>query len=637
MSRLIKKLTFALTVIVLFYAAVEGILFLAGVTPLNDRTDPYLGFAGYAPLFVEATTTDGEHVFRTADTKIDWFNRQAFPARKETDVTRVFCLGGSTTYGRPYDDTTSFCGWLREFLTAADPSRQWQVVNGGGISYASYRIVRLMEELVQHEPDLFIIYTGHNEFLEQRTYGRLLRTPDFMRDMGSLASHLRLYSLLSDILYPTPDVLSTEIDALLDNSIGPEDYHRDDAMRDAVLEHFRISLERMAHIGRESGAELIFVTPASNIRDFSPFKAQPSAGVDAGSLRQVDRLKESITEHLDNQEYEQAAALADQALAIDPRDAELLFLNGRVLLALGEFEEARRALIAARDEDVAPLRALSPMARTVAEVASTNSIGLVDFAGMMEKVSSEGIPGDEQFLDHVHPSIETHRMLGLAILDQMVEMNVASPASTWNDAAVSNITERVSGSVDEAARAWALATVARVLSWAGKQSEALRLAKRATEMTGDHHTLYQMLTVLVRNKRYEEALDYAQQAARLMPDIAYVRKMNGIILSDNGRSAEALQELEIAAQLDPTMTDIHYHLGVVLSDLGQVDRAERAYRTAIELEPGNADALNNLGILFALRGDYAEATDWFERAVDVDPGHQDAAQNLERARAVVGP
>ena len=636
MGRYIKKFAFGLIAILLVYAPVEGILYLAGVTPLNDRTDPYVGFAGYAPLFVETTTPDGERVLRTADTKIDWFNDQQFPSQKAPGVKRVFCLGGSTTYGRPYDDTTSFCGWLRAFLSDADRSVRWEVINAGGISYASYRIVRLMEELVGYEPDLFIAYTGHNEFLERRTYGRLLRTPEFLRDVGSLASHLRLYSLLSDVIYPAEDVLDTEIDAALDRSIGPEDYHRDDVMRDAVLEHFRLSLEQLTRIGRASGAELIFVTPASNIRDFSPFKSEPSAGLDDATLGRIAQLKQSIAEHLDNHEYEQAAGLADRALAADPRDAELLFLDGRALLGLGMNGEARRALVAARDEDVAPLRALSPMARGMADVASESSSGLVDFVGMIEEASSEGIPGDEHFLDHVHPSIEAHRMLALAILDEMVEMGVVTPAPTWDDTVISKITERVEGQVDETANARALANVARVLSWAGKQEEALRLAARATEITREPHTLNQILVVLVRNKRYEEALQYAAEAARLMPDIASVRKMNGVVLSENGRSAEALSELEIAARLDPTMTDIHYHLGVVLSDLGELDRAERAYRKAIELEPANADALNNLGILLALRGDYPGAIGWFERAVEVDPGHEDAARNLKRARRLLG-
>lgn len=636
MAEVLKKSALGLTVTLFFFVALEAVLFVAGVTPVSDRTDPYVGFSGYAPLFVESTTHDGQRVFRTADAKFDWFNPQSFPVRKADGVQRVFCVGGSTTYGRPYDDATSFCGWLRAFLPAADPSRRWEVVNAGGISYASYRIVRLMEELDDHEPDLFIVYTGHNEFLERRTYDRLLRTPALIRDLGSLASKLRTYSLLSDVLYPTADVLDSEIDNILDESIGPEDYHRDDVMRDAVVEHFRVSLERMTRIAAGSGAELVFVTPASNVRDFSPFKSEPSAGLDETDVREVERLEASIREHLERREYERAATLADDALALDPRNADLLFLRGRALLALDRIADAERALTAALDEDVAPLRAPSRLVRTVGDVAAATSTPLVDFVAITEAASSDGIPGDEQFLDHVHPSIESNRLLALALLDELIDMGLVETAPTWSDEAVAIITARVKGGVDAAANAQALANVGRVLSWAGKQEEALSLVEQATEMTRDPHTLYQTVTVLMRNGRFEEALAFADEAARLSPDVATVRRIHGVVLSESGRPAEALRELEAAARLDPTMTDVHYHLGVVLSDLGRTDRAERQYRLAIEAEPGNADALNNLGILLAQRGDVAGAVDLFRRAVEAAPDHPDAARNLARARRMLG-
>ena len=295
-----RNLVSGLAVALGFFVAVEGILWISGVEPLYERTDPHVGFSGYSPLFVEGITTGEENVFATASTKLDWFNYQQFPVEKASGVTRIFCLGGSTTYGRPYDDRTSFCGWLREFLPAVEPGREWEVINAGGISYASYRVERLMEELVDYEPDLFVIYTGHNEFLEKRTYGELLSTPEFLRDLASLASRLRLYSLLSDIIYEKENVLATEVDAILDNSVGPTDYHRDDAMRDAVLEHFRISLKRMAQLGQNEGAEIVFVTPASNIRDFSPFKSEANADLDATRIQQVDSLKQNITMFLDN-------------------------------------------------------------------------------------------------------------------------------------------------------------------------------------------------------------------------------------------------------------------------------------------------------------------------------------------------
>ena len=110
----------------------------------------------------------------TAANKLGFFNTQTFTQTKPAGTFRIFCVGGSTTYGRPYDDTTSFAGWLRAFLPEADDSRRFEVVNAGGISYASYRVATLMEELIRYEPDLFVIYSGQNEFLENRTYGEIL-------------------------------------------------------------------------------------------------------------------------------------------------------------------------------------------------------------------------------------------------------------------------------------------------------------------------------------------------------------------------------------------------------------------------------------------------------------------------------
>ena len=631
-----KKLAFGLAVALGFFLIVEGILWAMGVVPLYERADPYVGFSGYSPVFVEKKTPDGEPIFATSDAKVNWFNYQQFPVRKASGVTRIFCLGGSTTYGRPYDDRTSFCGWLRAFLPAVDPSRQWEVINAGGISYASYRIVRLMEALVSHEPDLFVIYTGHNEFLEKRTYDRLLRTPEFLRDAASLASRLRLYSLLSDITHRKEDVLGAEVDAVLDNSVGPEAYHRDDAVRDAVLEHFRTSLQRMTRIGQQAGSGMIFVTPASNIGDFSPFKAEPSAGLDAARIHQIAQLKESVSKFLDGNDPTQAAHRAAQALAIDPRDAELLFLQARALRALGQIDEARRAFVAARDEDIAPLRALTPVLGIVTDVAQACDAGLVDFARMIEERSPDRIPGDTLFLDHVHPSIEANRVLALALVDEMIRMGTVAPALTWGDTVISEITERVKGSVDEAANAMALTNLSRVLTWAGKQEEALRLADRALVMSSDYHTLFQKAVVLVRAGRYEEALPFSAQAARLMPKIAHVRRAHGILLAELGRNAEARQELETAAQLDPTMTGLYYHLGLVLWQLGNPAEAEKTYRKALKLEPENANACNNLGILLAQRGDLEAALDLLKRAVDAEPGHPNAVGNLEHVRNLLG-
>ena len=162
-----KKLLFSLLAIVAFLLLLELALAALGVQPILYDEDPFVGFSSRVPLCVPHAGPDGQTYMVTAKNKLDFFNPQKFLKDKPSRTYRIFCMGGSTTYGRPYDDTTSFCGWLRELLAAADDSRKWEVVNAGGISYASYRAAILMEELARYEPDLFIIYSGHNEFLER--------------------------------------------------------------------------------------------------------------------------------------------------------------------------------------------------------------------------------------------------------------------------------------------------------------------------------------------------------------------------------------------------------------------------------------------------------------------------------------
>ena len=628
-----KKLALGCGVTTAFFILVELILLAAGVVPLYERTDPYVGFSGYAPLFLKRTPSGGEPVYETAHNKIRWFNPQHFPTRKAEGTTRIFCIGGSTTYGRPYDDRTSFCGWLRLFLPAVDPSRRWEVINAGGISYASYRVARLMEELADYEPDLFIVYSGHNEFLEKRTYDKLLKTPELVRNLGTLASRMRLYSALYDVTYEQNAVLPTEVKALLERSVGPEHYHRDDEMRDAVLDHYRISLIRMTRISERAGAEMILVTPASNIGDFSPFKAEPGPRASALDIRQVDTLKLAATAALDQGDNARAAAISERALALDDRDAELLYLQARALRGLGRIDEARRAFIEARDEDVCPLRALTPIRAIVTDVARTRNTGLVDFARIVNERSPDGISGSELFLDHVHPTIEGNRLLALAIVQEMADEGIVSPAATWNAAAIAEITEQLEGSLDEQAHATALKNLGRVLLWAGKHDEAERLVDRAMDATSqDGETHFQKGTLLRRAGDNEAALVHYRKAARLEPWKAAVRHALGVLLSELGRKAEARLELEAAIRLDQTLVEAHYDLGIVLENLGKGRQAEAAYRAALKLDPSHADGHNNLGVLLAQRGDLAAASEHFAEALRVDPDHRKAAANLARAR-----
>lgn len=636
-TNFLKNTTRGLAVTVVFFVFVELILMVVGVKTLYERTDPAVGFAGYAPLFVKHTQSNGEDIFRTAPNKMEWFNMQSFPAIKAKNVTRIFCIGGSTTYGRPYDDLTSFCGWLRRFLPTVDSSRQWEVINAGGISYASYRAARLMEELDDYEPDLFIIYSGHNEFLESRTYDELLKIPEFVRGIASYASRTRIYTLLYDLINKRDEVLPTEVTALLDHSVGPEDYHRDDRKRDAILNDYKTSLIRMTNIGERVGAQLILVTPASNIGDFSPFKSEPSNNLNAVEINQVETLKYEIISALEEGDLVLAEAKAKEALTIDSRDPELLYLHAEALRKLDRIDEARSAFKQSRDEDVCPLRALTPIREIVTDVAKTENTGFVDFVGIVQEQSPNGISGSEYFLDHVHPTIEGNRLLALAIIDEMLQKGMVSKSETWNEDVIVKITNEFNESLDEKTHAIALRNLSKVLMWGGKNEEAKRLNDLAANMIPDDSDAKAQEGILLwRAGDREGALVQLREAEQLAPFNPVLHHKLGVLYSELNRLTEAREALEKAIRIDPTMVDLHYDYGIVLQGLGFNDQAESAYRTDLKQNPNHAEAYNNLGTIFGQRGNHQVAYEMFSKAIQLNPDYEEAAANLARARKALG-
>ena len=155
----------------------ELVLWAGGVRPAYFRRDPYAGFTPNVRHFQEEAEPGGNSMVTIVPSKRETLNPIRFPARKPPGTFRIVCLGGSATYGRPFFDHTSFAGWLRALLPRADSSRKWEVINAGAISYASYRVKGIMAELAEYQPDLFIAYMGHNEFLERRTYAGVLQAP----------------------------------------------------------------------------------------------------------------------------------------------------------------------------------------------------------------------------------------------------------------------------------------------------------------------------------------------------------------------------------------------------------------------------------------------------------------------------
>lgn len=605
-----KQTLFALIISLLFFCCLELILALSGVKPIVLTEDPLIGFASNAPLFVEQRNNDGTTILRTAEKKVGFFNYQEFPKIKGENTYRIFCVGGSTTFGRPFTDHVSFGHWLQAFLNAADPDRNWEVINAGGISYASYRVANLMRELVQYQPDLFIVYSGQNEFLEARTYEALSALPSWVINMDSALSDTRLYSSMKRLYHALlPDSrlqarkqfeVSGEVDDILAHSIGPTRYKRDEDLRGQILEHYRLNLKRMVKLAREGDAEVIFVKPAVNLKDMSPFKSEHKEGLTDEEMNAWDSLYAKAKTLHDAEKYSEALDFYHKALRIDDRYAELHFLIGRALFSLGRFKESENFFWRAVDEDIAPLRMVSPMQGIISKVAQKNHVPLVDFQHILQDkyVQTYGHPvlGNEFFLDHVHTDEDGYRLLGRALFDQLTKQGVLAPDAVLTPEQIAAVTEQVTSSLDDEEYRISLIHLGMVFDWAGKFEEAENILFESLELFGPQPEVFELLgKIFLREGNATESMKYFQQALNGGYETAELyASLGNIYLEENGDFLASMRAYQNALRIDNTDPSVHVRLGYVYVLQGRFELARFHYNEALQLQPDFLPAHVNL-------------------------------------------
>ncbi len=416
----------------------EGVFAILDWGRPDYSEDPFVGFRAVHPLFV--LNEEGTR-YEIAPSRLQFFCRESFARDKAPNEFRIFCLGGSTVQGRPFEIDTSFTAWLEIGLGAADPDRRWEVVNCGGVSYASYRLVPILEEALSYEPDLIIVYTGHNEFLEERTYRHIKHMPETVARPWETLVQTRTYTLLrrgyrslrgeasTDPLEDRP-ILEEEADAILEYRGGLDEYRRNEKWRRDVIEHFHYNVRRLVDIAGRAGVPIFLVNPVCNLRDSPPFKTQHRDGLTRGELRRWEALVHKAADCQGTDVYG-AVLLLEEAREIDDRHAGLHYLRAKCYDAMGMTTEARGAYVRAKEEDICPLRILEPMHQAILDAARETGTPLVDVRKMFEGLSDTGIPGNDWLLDHLHPSIPGHQLIANRLADEMASRGMAHPRPGW--------------------------------------------------------------------------------------------------------------------------------------------------------------------------------------------------------------
>lgn len=199
----LRRLLLGLLPLVVLLVLAEGLLWALGLgggaadVPLGRGFDPHAAYLvpdGSAPGAWRTQIFDGLG------------GEVVVPPKG--DAVRVVLLGGSNTQSFPHAELqrqldaaagVGGAGVGAPVDAAAHGARRFEVINLGRAGYGSERVAILGEQALGLEPDVVVIYSGHNEFVEGGFRIEVqAAAPGWLARTGDALGALRSYRLLAD-------------------------------------------------------------------------------------------------------------------------------------------------------------------------------------------------------------------------------------------------------------------------------------------------------------------------------------------------------------------------------------------------------------------------------------------------------
>ena len=464
---------------------------------------------------------DGEQ-FVTRDSFRTALRDSQFSAQKSPDTLRVFCLGGSATFGYPYVEKFSWPAALQRALNSFYPERDIEVINLGGTSYGTSRVLGLLRGIVKYDPDLIVIYSGNNEFVED-SYRvqdkRLSKATGFInrlylaRALQSLLPFFQQEARPETIPVETGNSKQFFFSPTVDGTI----YQPSAVQSQQVLLRYRENLEAIADLAKQEDIPLVFSTVASNLASWPP-DADGEIPEDPSVRAQWQKMLTLAEQSSARGNRKEALVLYRAAIKLFADNAAANFAFGTLLFQEKNYAEALLYLTRARDLDPSPIRAKSAMNEIVQAVADQHRIPLVDIDERAKAFTPDGIPGDTLFIDYVHPTPLGNVYIARAIAEGLYNsIALTEPSTEYSDRfwASELSRSRISPPLDaNAAFAWG-----QIYLRKGMLDKAEAMLRNAIAQGYSHPSVqYYLADTLSRKGQIQEAFDLLAESAKRHPE-----------------------------------------------------------------------------------------------------------------------
>jgi tetratricopeptide (TPR) repeat protein len=357
-----------------------------------------------------------------------------FEIIKSKNTFRIFVLGESTPAGFPYQYNATPTRILQKQLEILYPQKNIEIINVGLTGTNSYTVLDFVDELIQYQPNAFIVYSGQNEF-----YGALGAAST--NSIGSTRWIIRLYQTLQNVktFKLLEKGLSSAAQFLFDSNSYSGTLMQQLASDKAIqfrssvyvsaVEAYDKNISQVVQIAKQNDIPIILSTLVTNEGSLPPFVSLHDASVNDQKKKENESLLESAIDLQQKKQFVQAIDRYKQIIAVDSGWAIAQFHLGKCYEQIGKYDSAFIALSKARDYDGLRFRASGEVNAIIRRIASSNGGSIADVESTFRANSPNKIIGESLLWEHVHPTFTGYVLLAKSWLEGLK----ASSALTVED------------------------------------------------------------------------------------------------------------------------------------------------------------------------------------------------------------
>ena len=199
-----------------------------------------------------------------------------------------------------------------------------------------------------------------------------------------------------------------------------------------------------------------------------------------------------------------------------------------------------------------------------------------------------------------------------------------------------------------------------------KPKKAKIVGAEPNEPTTDPTFFYEKASALLKDGRYQDALNYVNKALELKPSYWEAWYQKGLLFQLTGHDGLAARRYLALIERKPEMIEphiamgslyrkhgdfalaekeyrkvidlnvynfaAHYNLANLLMDQKRMEEALKEYRVCLKLKPLNAEVHNNVGVIYQEKRYYEDAIEEFKRASTLEPANEIFHKNYTAAK-----